>query len=336
MDNLQAAPNAPTALNVTVQAARRREVRRSSRPREYLTEREIDKLMDAASGNRWGHRDATAILLAYRHGLRASELVALRCRSKGGQPSVHPIGGREPPRLSPLAAGGGQPGRYLFTSERLAPLSVAGYQRMVARAGEAGFPAMCCATRAATSWPTMGGTPDRSNTILATGRLLRRFATRRSRRIGLRISGEIEKSAPPDASDQIKDPHPPPRIKGAHLRDSSDKQASAPLQRSQYSSAQVCGQRPPGAPPEYLGTHRHCHGGDDGWVLGVAVGVVRVGRLTVRRDFSSFDFAFRRSRDPSLRQCRRQKLFGSPSSPPLPASASRAQVSGFFVFFPQT
>src|SRR5262249_6480576 len=78
MDNLQAAPDAPTALNVTVQATRRREVRRSSRPREYLTEREIEKLMDAASGNRWGHRDATAILLAYRHGLRASELVALR------------------------------------------------------------------------------------------------------------------------------------------------------------------------------------------------------------------------------------------------------------------
>src|SRR5215468_8189580 len=34
MDNLQAALDAPTALNVTVQATRRREVRRSSRPRE--------------------------------------------------------------------------------------------------------------------------------------------------------------------------------------------------------------------------------------------------------------------------------------------------------------
>src|SRR5262245_48846894 len=68
----------PTALNVTVQARRRREVRRSGRPREYLTEREIEKLMDAANGNRWGHRDATAILFTYRHGLRASELVALR------------------------------------------------------------------------------------------------------------------------------------------------------------------------------------------------------------------------------------------------------------------
>jgi hypothetical protein len=34
--------------------------------------------MDAARVNCWGHRDATAILVAYRHGLRASELVALR------------------------------------------------------------------------------------------------------------------------------------------------------------------------------------------------------------------------------------------------------------------
>ena len=58
------------AVNVTVS--------RPARPREYLTEREIEKLIKAAGENRWGHRDATAILIAYRHGLRASELVALR------------------------------------------------------------------------------------------------------------------------------------------------------------------------------------------------------------------------------------------------------------------
>jgi integrase len=34
--------------------------------------------MKAATGNRWGHRDATMILVAYRHGLRVSELVELR------------------------------------------------------------------------------------------------------------------------------------------------------------------------------------------------------------------------------------------------------------------
>ena len=32
--------------------------------------------MDAAGGNRYGHRDATMILVAYRHGLQVSELVA--------------------------------------------------------------------------------------------------------------------------------------------------------------------------------------------------------------------------------------------------------------------
>jgi site-specific recombinase XerD len=34
--------------------------------------------MKAARENRWGHRDATMLLVAYRHGLRASELVDLR------------------------------------------------------------------------------------------------------------------------------------------------------------------------------------------------------------------------------------------------------------------
>src|SRR5262245_64618337 len=115
MDNLHAALDAPTALNVTVAMTRRRKVRRSSRPREYLTEREIAKLTDAASGNRWGHRDATAILIAFRHGLRASELVALRWddielatgrlhvrRAKGGFASVHPIGARESRALRKL------------------------------------------------------------------------------------------------------------------------------------------------------------------------------------------------------------------------------------------
>ena len=70
MENASVLECAPTSVSVTV--------RRPARPREYLTEREIEKLMEAASENRWGHRDATAILIAYRHGLRASELVALR------------------------------------------------------------------------------------------------------------------------------------------------------------------------------------------------------------------------------------------------------------------
>jgi len=49
------------------------------RTREYLTGREVERLMAAArKGSRWGHRDATMILIGYRHGLRASELCDLQ------------------------------------------------------------------------------------------------------------------------------------------------------------------------------------------------------------------------------------------------------------------
>jgi type 1 fimbriae regulatory protein FimB/type 1 fimbriae regulatory protein FimE len=141
MENQQAFERPPTAVNVTV---------RSSAPREYLTEREVERLIKATSENRWGHRDATAILIAYRHGLRASELVALRWddidlqtgklhvrRAKGGTSSVHPIGARESRALRKLQREATTASPYAFVSERGSPLSVAGYQRMVARAGEA-------------------------------------------------------------------------------------------------------------------------------------------------------------------------------------------------------
>ena len=39
------------------------------REREYLTPKEVDPLQDAArKHSRYGHRDATAILIAYRRG----------------------------------------------------------------------------------------------------------------------------------------------------------------------------------------------------------------------------------------------------------------------------
>ena len=73
--------------------------------RGYLTEREIERLMECARKHgRYGHRDATMILVAYRHGLRASEVCDLQWqqielsegrlhvhRVKNGTPSVHPI-----------------------------------------------------------------------------------------------------------------------------------------------------------------------------------------------------------------------------------------------------
>src|SRR5260221_14746082 len=62
--------------------------------RRYLTEREVERLIEAAKSNRHGHRDATMILVAYRHGLRASEvcsLVGIRSNStKAGCMSAEP------------------------------------------------------------------------------------------------------------------------------------------------------------------------------------------------------------------------------------------------------
>jgi integrase len=147
MDNLNQFEQPSTAANVTV---RRHGPVKGHRPREYLTEWEIERLMKAAGDNRWGHRDATAILIAYCHGLRASELVALRWddidlttgrlhvrRAKGGLTSVHPIGAKESRALRRLQRETQTPSPYVFVSERGAPLSVAGYQRMIARADDA-------------------------------------------------------------------------------------------------------------------------------------------------------------------------------------------------------
>jgi integrase len=52
------------------------------RTREHLTPDEVERLIEAAKVNRHGHRDALMVLLAYRHGLRAAEVVDLRWGSK--------------------------------------------------------------------------------------------------------------------------------------------------------------------------------------------------------------------------------------------------------------
>jgi integrase len=51
--------------------------------REHLTEAEVERLIEAVNRNRHGHRDATMVLVAYRHGLRAAELVDLRWEQIG-------------------------------------------------------------------------------------------------------------------------------------------------------------------------------------------------------------------------------------------------------------
>jgi type 1 fimbriae regulatory protein FimE len=119
------------------------------RSREQLTPDEVDKLMTAAGRlGRHGHRDASLVLLAYRHGLRVSELVALRweqldlkagllhvSRLKSGVPSTHPLRGPELRALRRLQRDYTGAGGYVFTTERGGPLTDSGVRKIVARAG---------------------------------------------------------------------------------------------------------------------------------------------------------------------------------------------------------
>jgi integrase len=96
----------PAIVKRTVMPIRRKNA--ELRTREYLTDDEVQSLITAAKANRHGHRDGTMILVAYRHGFRASELTDLRWdqvefsaaalhvrRVKQGTPSTHPILGDE-------------------------------------------------------------------------------------------------------------------------------------------------------------------------------------------------------------------------------------------------
>jgi Phage integrase family len=90
------------------------------------------------------------ILLAFRHGLRASEVCDLQwtqvdfaaatlavTRAKHGTPSTHPLTGRELRALRRLhrEAEGRSP--FLFVSERGSPMTVSNFQKLISRACEA-------------------------------------------------------------------------------------------------------------------------------------------------------------------------------------------------------
>ena len=128
----------------------RRKPNAEYRSREHLTEREVERLIEAMKGNRWGHRDATMVLIAFRHGLRASELVDLSWdqvdlehallhvrKLKNGSPATHPLTGKELRALRRLQREQVPRSPFVFTSERGTPFTKRGFQAMVERAGEA-------------------------------------------------------------------------------------------------------------------------------------------------------------------------------------------------------
>ena len=134
----------------------RRVANLARRSREHLTPNEVERLIAVAGKvGRHGLRDSTAILLAYRHGLRVGELVDLRWdqvdlqrgtlhvnRKKNGDAATHPMSGhelrvlRQVKRIYPESP-------FLFVTERGGPMTEATVRKMVARAGQEarmGFP----------------------------------------------------------------------------------------------------------------------------------------------------------------------------------------------------
>jgi integrase len=118
------------------------------RSREYLTPAEIERLMKVAREGRHGQRDATLILIAYRHGLRATEICDLEWsqvefgrsatlhvrRVKNGKPATHPLRGDEVRALRELQRK--TKGGFVFETERGGPFTPDAVNRLIKRIGE--------------------------------------------------------------------------------------------------------------------------------------------------------------------------------------------------------
>ena len=142
---------APRNENRQVEPGLHRLTNVKMRSREYLLPAEIEKLVKAAKDGRWGHRDSTLILVAYRHGLRAKEACELEWsqvefgrsaalhvrRAKNGKPSVHPIRGDELRTLTALRKERPDSG-YVFTTERGTPFTPDAINRLVKTIGKRG------------------------------------------------------------------------------------------------------------------------------------------------------------------------------------------------------
>ena len=126
-----------------------RKPNKEQRTKEYLTEAEVGRLMKAARKGRWGHRDATLVLVMVRHGLRVTEACDLRWdqidwskghlhvkRLKGGIDSVHTLQGDELRALHQLEREQEPKSAFVFTSERGGPMSCFNVNKLISKAGK--------------------------------------------------------------------------------------------------------------------------------------------------------------------------------------------------------
>jgi integrase len=158
-------PKTPTHENGTKRKTMpNRKANDRLRGRMHLSEAEVTRLKATALRvNQYGHRDALMVSTAYRHGLRVAELVDLTWdqvdfdagklhvrRVKNSSPSTHMLQGDELRGLRRLKREQQPSSPFVFTSERGAPFTTAGFRKMFARLGVAAgieFPVNCHALR---------------------------------------------------------------------------------------------------------------------------------------------------------------------------------------------
>jgi type 1 fimbriae regulatory protein FimB/type 1 fimbriae regulatory protein FimE len=136
-----AAPTTRTQSEPTTELTTSRETEVPRR--RYLTENEVEALIKAAASE----RDRIMILIAYRHGLRVSELINLQWRQvdfdgahlqverlKGGEDSVHPLSGREIRSLRKLRRTQPVGSRFVFTTRDGHPMTRQAFDKRLRQA----------------------------------------------------------------------------------------------------------------------------------------------------------------------------------------------------------
>src|SRR5215471_6215516 len=108
--------------------------------RQWLTEAEVEAIIKACEND----RDRLMILMAYRHGLRVSELIGLTwrqvdldaarlqvIRAKGSEDGVHPLGGREIRALRSLRRRQPVGTPWVFVTSRSGPMTRNGFYKLL-------------------------------------------------------------------------------------------------------------------------------------------------------------------------------------------------------------